>query len=41
MEIACKVMGQAGIEIVENISELEEREKILGLKRQDGIYENI
>lgn len=33
MEIACKVMNQAGIEVVENISELEEREKILGLKR--------
>ena len=33
MEIACKVMEQAGIEVVENISELEEREKILGLKR--------
>ena len=28
MEIACKVMNQAGLEVVENISELEEREKI-------------
>ena len=33
MEIACKVMNQAGVEIVNNIEELEEREKILGLKR--------
>ena len=31
--IAYKVMAQAGIEVVENINELEEREKILGLKR--------
>ena len=33
LSIAYKVMEQAGIEVVENIEELEEKEKILGLKR--------
>ena len=32
-DIAYKVMEQAGIKVVENIEELEEKEKILGLKR--------
>lgn len=33
IEIALKVMAQAGIEVVENIEELENREKVLGLHR--------
>lgn len=31
IDIACKVMAQAGIEVVENVDHLEEREKELGL----------
>lgn len=31
IDIACKVMEQAGIEVVENVEHLEEREKQLGL----------
>lgn len=31
IDIACKVMEQAGIEVVENVDHLEEREKALGL----------
>lgn len=31
LDIAYKVMSQAGIEVVENIEQLEEREKVLGL----------
>lgn len=33
INIACKVMEQAGIIVVENYEELEHKEKILGLKR--------
>lgn len=33
LDIAYKVMAQAGINVVENYEELEEREKTLGLKR--------
>lgn len=33
LDIAYKVMQQAGIEVVENYEELEEKEKTLGLKR--------
>ncbi len=32
MDIALKVMAQAGIEVVQDIEELEKREKVLGLK---------
>lgn len=32
LEIAYKVMAQAGVEVVENARELEEREKVLGLR---------
>ena len=31
IDIACKVMSQAGIEVVENVNALEKREKELGL----------
>jgi nicotinamidase-related amidase len=31
IDIACKVMEQAGIEVVENVEHLEERERVLGL----------
>lgn len=32
LEIAYKVMAQAGVEVVENVDELERREKVLGLR---------
>lgn len=36
IDIACRVMQQAGIEIVENVEHLEEREKQLGLYLRKG-----
>lgn len=36
IDIACRVMQQAGIEVVENVEHLEEREKQLGLYLRKG-----
>ncbi len=34
MDIACKVMEQAGIEVVETFEDLENREQVLGLRKE-------